>query len=109
GAHAAGIVVGDDALEGLLAAIVHVRPALGHVAQGRRLESASVRIVSGDSEAAEIGILPRHADADVAIVLAGEVEARVAARAHRLALEPRDAALRRRGHRAPVAQLAPHA
>src|SRR5262249_42600530 len=103
--HAAAIVVRDDVLERLLAAVVHVGPAEGHVSQGRCLERAAIGLVLGDGVPAQIRLLRRHADADVAIALAGEVEARVAARAHRLALEQGEPSLRRLGHRAPVAGL----
>src|SRR6267142_736362 len=48
--HAAPIVVRNHVVERRLAAVVHVRPTLGHVAQGRRLERAPVRLVSGDGE-----------------------------------------------------------
>src|SRR5205823_2175301 len=88
------VVEGDDILERLLAAVMHVRAALGHVSERRRFEGALVRLDLGNEVAAEVGARLLHADADVAVSLVGEVEPNMAGDAARLALEEREPLLR---------------
>src|SRR5215831_14319642 len=102
---AAAIVKGEDALERLLAAVVHIRPAPVHVPQRRRLERPLVGLVLRDGVSAEVRRRLVHPDADVAVALVGEVEPGMAPHAPRLALEQREAPLRALRERGFVARL----
>src|SRR5262249_55863834 len=93
--HAAPIVEGDNLLERPGAAVVHVGSAFVHVSERRRLERALVRLLLGNGVPAEVRFRLVHTDTDVAVALVGEVEPGMAPHAARLALEQREAPLRR--------------
>src|SRR5262249_2708064 len=103
--HPTPIVEGDNILEGLRAAVVHVRPALVHVPQRRRLERALVGFVFGDGVPAEIRFRLVHPDADVTVALVREVESGMTPHAARLARKQREASLRAHRERGFVSRL----
>src|SRR5262245_17004603 len=88
----APIVEGDDFPEHLLAAVVHIRTTPGHVTECWRLEGPLIGLVPCYSVATEVRVGFIHAHADIAVILVGEVEPRMAAYTACLAQEERKTA-----------------
>src|SRR5262249_30021500 len=81
---AAAVVESDHVVERFQAAVVHVRAGQADAAQSRSLEFATVVVVFGDGEAAEVVLAP--ADSRVVELLVGEVGPAMAAPAAAFAL-----------------------